>query len=656
LKILNLFLLVFFLFVQVCFSSDNEVLTIKNGSSFPLADHLSLLVDKEGKFSYQDIVSKYKEDKFKHFEGILSRGFSSDVYWLHFKLKNEKDADSRLYLIFGAPYLDDVVVYNSFNIQNNNDESYKSVKLGDHYKGTSNTLKHLMFVVPLIVSERGETDVFVRIKTTSAMYFNGVIVDETGLNRSVIKHFLMKGLFMGMILLVILFHLIIYFRVRRKYHLYFSIVSLSIFFNMSSGGFLYLIVPAKYLMLTDWVSGFSIGMFIFSLSIFAMNVFETKTEFPKLDILLKIFVIYSVFLALSPMVGLYRVIAPTYPVLGIVLVLTLLWISIYLVKNNKVGGRIYLIAFSISTVGYVITLLNILGIVELKVFLDSADIFRLSSVFDQVLMSVALTEQFISIEKEMLNSAKDAETKAVEIARNMTVELKNKNLELENMLEEKVRFLDMISHEYRNPLAIIQVNVDLINNKDKEGRFSNKIEKMRKATKRLAGLMEDALNRQRFDFAYVDHVTNKIDIKDLIVDTIAEINSFWSERNIICDFPDETIFINGDADLLKTALINIIQNAIKYSSDNSDINMTLFSDSDTCCIIVKDEGEGILEEDINRVFDKFYRGHRSSDVPGAGLGLNITKGIIASHNGSIEIKSEKNKGTAVYVRMPIAGD
>jgi signal transduction histidine kinase len=114
----------------------------------------------------------------------------------------------------------------------------------------------------------------------------------------------------------------------------------------------------------------------------------------------------------------------------------------------------------------------------------------------------------------------------------------------------------------------------------------------------------------------------------------------------------DQMIVTGDEYLLKTALSNLVDNACKYSSDHSvDITLELFEKS--LKVIFKDSGIGISEEDMEKIFEPFYRGTNAVAIPGSGIGLPLVKQIIKVHNGTLKIASRKGAGTVITVMLPL---
>jgi signal transduction histidine kinase len=116
---------------------------------------------------------------------------------------------------------------------------------------------------------------------------------------------------------------------------------------------------------------------------------------------------------------------------------------------------------------------------------------------------------------------------------------------------------------------------------------------------------------------------------------------------------EKGINIFGDEGKVVRAILNIVENAIKYTSNKKPILISLYKSGSNAVLVVKDNGIGISREEIDHIFDRFYRGSKTSKTVGSGLGLAISLGIIKAHGGNIEIKSNVGIGTIAKVMLPI---
>ncbi len=230
-------------------------------------------------------------------------------------------------------------------------------------------------------------------------------------------------------------------------------------------------------------------------------------------------------------------------------------------------------------------------------------------------------------------------------------------LDKEKQLSEiKSRFLSMASHEFRTPLSTVLSSASLLAKYKKEEEQSKRdrhIEKIKNSVKHLNDLLEDFLSLGKLDEGKVDAQNVAFDLKELIEETVDEMNGLTKEnQQIVFNFSGPTKG-NTDKKLLKNILINLIGNAIKFSDINTCITVNGQSDGQKVTISVADQGIGISKEDQGHLFSSFFRGANAVNIQGTGLGLHIVHRYLTLINGDIHLQSELNKGTTITFTIPV---
>ena len=225
--------------------------------------------------------------------------------------------------------------------------------------------------------------------------------------------------------------------------------------------------------------------------------------------------------------------------------------------------------------------------------------------------------------------------------------------ELEKSNRLKNDFISSISHEIRTPLTSIKgwgETLNSIGNEDKD-LFNQGMEIIINETERLSVMVEDLLDFSRLEGnSKLNYFFEDINLIDELSDAVNTVQQRAMKLGIKVNYeiPDETIIIYGDKNRIKQVLVNVLDNAIKYSgSSQQDINVYIQSDEDHVNISIVDHGTGIPEDEIDKVTEKFYRA--SNSVYGTGIGLSISKEIMEAHNGSISIRSKIGQGTTVVL-------
>ncbi|MDN2700374.1 HAMP domain-containing sensor histidine kinase [Janthinobacterium sp. SUN100] len=223
-------------------------------------------------------------------------------------------------------------------------------------------------------------------------------------------------------------------------------------------------------------------------------------------------------------------------------------------------------------------------------------------------------------------------------------------------LENQTRFVEMFSHEYRTPLAVIRTNLDILQNKERSsGRhFSSNLEKMQRAVLRLVEVAETALRRDQNSDGNTDILHEPILMPDFLRSVIEEASHFWSERAPRLEFTSsQPVVFHGDRKLLKTAFLNVLDNSIKYGPKHGLVSVQLRKNNGTLLLTVEDNGSGIPEHELDLVYGKYFRGSRTGFIAGSGIGLYLVRRIIGLHAGSILLVNRPEGGTSATITLPL---
>ncbi len=227
---------------------------------------------------------------------------------------------------------------------------------------------------------------------------------------------------------------------------------------------------------------------------------------------------------------------------------------------------------------------------------------------------------------------------------------------IEELFRAQQRFVSDMSHELRSPLTAIRGNLDLLRRgaaDDPQAR-SEAIGAIDAEAARMQRLVSDLLILARADEGF------KIQQEPVELDTIL-LDIYRQARVMaggvkICLGNEDQALVTGDPDRLKQVLLNLVDNAIKYTPSGGEVTLSLERDADWVRVSVADTGIGIPAQDLPKIFDRFYRVDkaRSREKGGSGLGLAIGKWIVEAHGGRIEVQSELGKGTTFTVWLPLA--
>jgi PAS domain S-box-containing protein len=221
----------------------------------------------------------------------------------------------------------------------------------------------------------------------------------------------------------------------------------------------------------------------------------------------------------------------------------------------------------------------------------------------------------------------------------------------------KSRFVSIASHEFRTPLTAVQLSVSLI--EKYAGPFNNPniikhVSKIKHAVGNLTSILNDFLSLEKLESGRQEPMFHDFDLLKFSETIIEEMQVLAKQnQNIIYQHTGTKSTIRLDQNLLKNCIVNLVNNAIKYSGENTFIGFTTEINERECIITVSDNGIGIPETDQKHLFEAFFRAHNTGTIPGTGLGLNIVARYTHLMNGKIEFKSEVNQGTLFTITFPM---
>jgi two-component system, OmpR family, phosphate regulon sensor histidine kinase PhoR len=226
--------------------------------------------------------------------------------------------------------------------------------------------------------------------------------------------------------------------------------------------------------------------------------------------------------------------------------------------------------------------------------------------------------------------------------------------------EIKTDFINNMTHEFKTPIATINLAIDSIKNPKiisdtkKVERYVNMI---KDENKRMHTQVENVLRISRLEKNQLDISKETIDIQDIIEDALSHVHLLIQDRNgsISKHFEALTSEISGNEFHLTNVVVNMLENAIKYSEGAPKIDVYTESTNKFFIFKIKDEGIGMNKSVQKNVFDKFYREQKGNihDVKGHGLGLAYVKEIVEKHHGTVFVESEKGKGSIFTVKLPL---
>ncbi len=228
---------------------------------------------------------------------------------------------------------------------------------------------------------------------------------------------------------------------------------------------------------------------------------------------------------------------------------------------------------------------------------------------------------------------------------------------LEDLSRLKDEFLSIASHELRTPVTSIKGYTQLSKMLIKEGDLSTSEEYLNIALDqidRMSRLILELLDVSRIETGRLEIRREPIEWASFVRGVVHRHHTAVSDRRFHVSVPDDRKIVTGDRDRLEQVLGNLLENAVKYSPDGSDVTVTVDDQGDSFVTAVCDSGIGIPDDELAQVFERFHRGRQvsSTNYGGLGLGLYITKQIIERHSGTIWVESKEGQGTTFSFSLP----
>jgi signal transduction histidine kinase len=229
---------------------------------------------------------------------------------------------------------------------------------------------------------------------------------------------------------------------------------------------------------------------------------------------------------------------------------------------------------------------------------------------------------------------------------------------LEDAVQNSKRFVADASHELRTPLTVLRgelENLGVDTRLDETSR--DVIGSMLEEVERLTDIVEGLVALSRLDAGEARREWVRFDLAELTATTADQMNLLAEDKGISVQCgPEQKVFVEGDRARLKQVVVNLLDNAIKYTTRGGAIQLNVTRQNGHAILDVADSGIGIPAESVPHVFERFFRVDkaRSRDEGGAGLGLSIVKSICTAHGAELQVDSTVGKGSRFRIKLPLA--
>lgn len=336
-------------------------------------------------------------------------------------------------------------------------------------------------------------------------------------------------------------------------------------------------------------------------------------------------------------------------------------------QQKRSGVRFFIMGWLVLWVGVTVASLRAFGVIPSNGLTSYA--VQLSSAVEMLLMALALgellriehqahattQEQALKAKQKLLELTQASEEKLKVAVLERTTQLENSLKAERNLREQYVRFGSMISHEFRTPLNIIQTQASLIRKEREQGidQLDKRLEAIRSASHRLTSMFDKWLHNDALNETLEVMALRPLDLQPWLNTLVQNNSHLLLNHSLDLKLSPEVKHMVADEYHLGLALTNLIENAAKYSPENSTITIETRLEPRMVGIAVSDHGPGIPREVQDKVFMDFFRFAPESRVRGVGLGLSIVKRIAEAHGGRVELSSLPGQGATFCIWLPI---
>lgn len=662
--------LAIFLLLLVHFLGTSKLAAQEMVKSPSLAGSAFVLIDPSLKISFEDILRDNYRGEFKPIANTsLNIGFRKAAIWVKLSIPSETSGEG--FLTFTPNYLDFVDIFVAKPGIDNTVSDFVKYEAGDHRPLLKNGISGIDSAVAISYSQGKTTTIYVHvINLNSATQLNlDLGLRYKGSQDSASKG-LLYGTWFGGMFILLLTQLVFFFFSRKSEYPLLALSTLGvIMIYFGNLGLSHIYLFSRWGAGNDAFIGFSAWAGLAASALAYMKILNLRRYAPKV----RFFYLFTAFCGLVgvgfALTGRTVVFGPFGSILSISGVFVTVFCSLYLVNKEGAASKLRAAAFCSMGVGATLTMLQRLGIQALPNWTLHA--YGAAILVQTLLLTGSLAVRLRDLEiknhkmhKDALRQARSAERFAGMLVEEKTKELVEARITAENALRaeiqsqtSQVRFLEVVSHQYRTPLAAIRSSVDSIElalpANDLENR--TRISRIRRSIVRLVDLLEANLLRSRIQGPSYKPKMRIIHVGEFIRKSHRRVADMYGvEIDLIIKKELGDAEIEADPGMLELALTNLIDNSVKYSITGQVpvIRLSAFLRDEDVVIEVSDEGKGIFTDELPDIFNKFTRGSNADTVEGSGVGLYLVSKIVAIHRGIIESESIPSHGTQIRMLIP----
>lgn len=591
-------------------------------------------------------------------EQVINAGYDDAVVWIRVPVQVAADAPRDWLLEVAYPTLDHVTLY-----RREVSGGWHAVESGDLVPRSRRPFEHHNLVFPLALEPGAEEVMFLRVESQGNLTIPLTFWQPKDLLAADRSRYAWQALYFGALLALLSYNLMLFLAIRDPLYLTYSLMVL----GMGCG----LLTMKGFGSLLLWGDAVSLGNAAFPLSLalcglagalFTRRFLDSRHRAPLLD---RVVLVLTALFAVETLCGYwlpYALLARLVSATGLCFSVVAVVLALQSLIRGQRSARLFLAGWLLLLVGVGVTALRNFGWLPTNAL--TSNIMQIGSALEMLLLSLALADRINSLrqEKDLAHAdAVRAERKLVDTLRDwgvsleqevvrQTHELRQANLRLaaseaieRRGREEQTHFIAMIAHDIRTPLAIIKAAVQSLQDMDASPpppEHQKRYDRIQRALQRLNALLEIALMQDRTNVDDWRMEMAEIQL-DVLTEELLHLLSPADEARLCCRLADGLPSLRGDPRMLRVMLLNIVENALKYSPRESKVRLEIETGAHAgeagVFIRVIDHGPGIAPGQEERIFQKYYRSPDVAGQPGLGIGLFLARFICRRHGGVLHV-------------------
>lgn len=600
-----------------------------------LDGHLAHYIDDTNRLTFDEVSAPdFVQSSFKPRSTGYSLGYDTSAQWFQARLNPAPDAPARWVLAIGSPELEAVDVWTQ-----QPDGSYRHDAMGYHRPYQDRPLRTRFFALPIQVF--ADMQLFIRVQSSNALHVHANLWQVDAFTAFQTQDNFFRGGYFGILLIAIAFYCVIGLRLADGVMLaYAGVIAAQCLFHLGTNGYLPVLAGSYAAWMSDALPRIGWLAAPICLALIWDRLLQLPKTHPRLHRLFMFSILFNLgFLPFALMPSLvqewllYLVKLANLLNLGVFFISMTLLFKAWL-EHRRTEFMLYFAAFVIPVFGVTVNTALNFGLLPGSFLLTN---FYQAVVLVHVLVmsyGLALRLRQLALDK---NTAEQQATLMAQQA------------------EEQRRFVAMLSHEFGNPLAAIDRAAQMVQIKlpDIPPAEQLRLEQIRSNAATLSGFVSSFLMLESMEHGTMALTRTPCSIHSLL-DKLAQQYNEAARQRIEISITPNTAQFSLDPMMMQVAIGNLVSNALRYSPKEHPVRIEARIDAAGLRIRVKDQGNGMSEEDISQLGLPYFRASSSLGKRGSGLGYHFTYRIIAAHGGQIEASSPVGEGLTVAILLPFA--